>query len=109
MPPFFVSRPVPKLNPMSRPPMNRERLVTLCSAAVIFAAGAFAYAFIGSGTAQNAVPLNAPAVRPSLITPSSMAEVQLTFAPVVKRVAPAVVNVYARTVVQQQANPLLAD
>jgi serine protease Do len=38
-----------------------------------------------------------------------MAEVQISFAPVVKRVAPAVVNVYARTVVQQQANPLFSD
>ncbi len=41
--------------------------------------------------------------------PSSMGQVQLTFAPVVKRVIPAVVNVYARSVVQQQVNPLFAD
>ena len=41
--------------------------------------------------------------------PSSMNQVQLTFAPVVKRVAPAVVNVYARTVTQVQVNPLFAD
>jgi Do/DeqQ family serine protease len=41
--------------------------------------------------------------------PRSMSEVNLTFAPVVKRVAPAVVNVYARTVVQQQVNPLFND
>ncbi|HEX3808986.1 MAG TPA: DegQ family serine endoprotease [Rhizomicrobium sp.] len=41
--------------------------------------------------------------------PNSMPQVQLTFAPVVKRVAPAVVNVYARSVVQQQANPLFND
>ncbi len=38
-----------------------------------------------------------------------MGQVQLTFAPVVKRVAPAVVNVYAKSVVQQQVNPLFAD
>ncbi len=38
--------------------------------------------------------------------PQSMSEIGLTFAPVVRRVAPAVVNVYARTVVQQQVNPL---
>ncbi len=38
-----------------------------------------------------------------------MAQVQLTFAPVVKRIAPAVVNVYAKSVVQQQVNPLFAD
>jgi serine protease Do len=42
-------------------------------------------------------------------TPSSMSQVQLTFAPVVKRIAPAVVNVYARSVAQVQVNPLFAD
>jgi len=41
--------------------------------------------------------------------PQSMPQVQLTFAPVVKRVAPAVVNVYSRSVVQTQVNPLFAD
>ena len=43
------------------------------------------------------------------VVPKSMAEVQLSFAPVVKRVAPAVVNVYARSVVRQQVNPIFAD
>ncbi|HTT82514.1 MAG TPA: Do family serine endopeptidase [Rhizomicrobium sp.] len=41
--------------------------------------------------------------------PQSMPQVQLTFAPVVKRVAPAVVNVYSQSVVQQAVNPLFAD
>lgn len=41
--------------------------------------------------------------------PQSMPQVQLTFAPVVKRVAPAVVNVYSRSVVETQVNPLFAD
>lgn len=41
--------------------------------------------------------------------PRSAAEVQLTFAPIVRRVAPAVVNVYSRSVVRQQVNPLFAD
>jgi Do/DeqQ family serine protease len=41
--------------------------------------------------------------------PQSMPQVQLTFAPVVKRVAPGVVNVYARSVVQQPMNPLFND
>ncbi len=104
MPPFFFYGP----------PMTRERLITLVSAAAIFAAGALANAYVGSGTAQNVqnpARLNAPAGGqvPTLISPSSMPEVQMTFAPVVKRVAPAVVNVYARTVVQQQSNPLLND
>ena len=41
--------------------------------------------------------------------PQSMAQVQLSFAPVVKRVAPAVVNVYARSIVRQQVNPIFSD
>jgi Do/DeqQ family serine protease len=41
--------------------------------------------------------------------PQSTAQVQLTFAPVVKRVAPAVVNVYARSVVETPMNPLFSD
>ncbi len=40
--------------------------------------------------------------------PNSTAALQLSFAPVVKRVAPAVVNVYAQHVVQN-TNPFLAD
>jgi Do/DeqQ family serine protease len=40
--------------------------------------------------------------------PNSMAQLQLSFAPIVKRVAPAVVNVYATHVVENQ-NPFLAD
>ena len=42
-------------------------------------------------------------------TPSSMGQIQLTFAPVVKRIAPAVVNVYTRTVTQVQTNPFFND
>jgi serine protease Do len=38
-----------------------------------------------------------------------MQQVQLTFAPVVKRVVPAVVNVYAKSVTQVQVNPLFND
>ena len=41
-------------------------------------------------------------------TPSSAAEVQLSYAPVVHRVAPAVVNVYAARVVENR-NPFLND
>jgi Do/DeqQ family serine protease len=46
---------------------------------------------------------------PSTVVPQSMMQMQLSFAPVVKKVAPAVVNVYARSVVQQQVNPFAAD
>jgi serine protease Do len=41
--------------------------------------------------------------------PSSMGQVQLTFAPVVRRIAPAVVNVYSKSIVQAQVNPFFND
>src|SRR5271169_6265077 len=40
--------------------------------------------------------------------PASAAELQLSFAPIVQRVAPAVVNVYASHIVENQ-NPFMAD
>jgi Do/DeqQ family serine protease len=49
------------------------------------------------------------AAAPSRVVPASMPQVQLTFAPVVKRIAPAVVNVYARSVEQVATNPFFAN
>ena len=46
---------------------------------------------------------------PPRAVPTSMPQVQLTFAPVVKRIAPAVVNVYARSIVQAPMNPFFSD
>src|SRR6185295_3455735 len=46
---------------------------------------------------------------PPRAVPASMPQVQLTFAPIVKRIAPAVVNVYARAIVQAPMNPLFSD
>ena len=63
----------------------------------------------------KAMPLGAPSAsmkalpQAATAVPRSAAEVQLTFAPIVRRVAPAVVNVYSRSVVRQQVNPLFAD
>jgi serine protease Do len=50
-----------------------------------------------------------PVLAASQTVPQSMPQVQLTFAPVVKRLAPAVVNVYSQSVVQAQVNPLFSD
>jgi Do/DeqQ family serine protease len=66
----------------------------------VAAAGAILFA-LGGG-----LPVAAQAPR---AVPGSMGQVQLSFAPVVKRVAPAVVNVYARSIVQAPMNPLFAD
>jgi Do/DeqQ family serine protease len=63
-----------------------------------------------AATADKPAPTKlAPPAKPLPTPPSSMSQVQLTFAPVVKRVAPAVVNVYARSVAQVQVNPFFND
>ncbi|HVY19002.1 MAG TPA: Do family serine endopeptidase [Bauldia sp.] len=41
--------------------------------------------------------------------PATAGEMQLSFAPVVKRVSPAVVNVYASRTIQQQTSPFFSD
>jgi Do/DeqQ family serine protease len=41
--------------------------------------------------------------------PATAADMQLSFAPVVKRVSPAVVNVYASRTIQQQVSPFFSD
>ncbi|HEV2562747.1 MAG TPA: Do family serine endopeptidase [Rhizomicrobium sp.] len=68
--------------------MKRHALIALLLAALAATPGA-------------AAPLQA--------VPQSTGQVQLTFAPLVKRIAPAVVNVYARSVVQAPMNPLFND
>jgi Do/DeqQ family serine protease len=50
--------------------------------------------------------LPAPAMpEPGRMVPSDAAQMKLSFAPVVRRVAPAVVNVYSRRVVRQNVDP----
>lgn len=51
----------------------------------------------------------APATAQVTAVPESKAQLQYSFAPVVRQVAPAVVNVYASRKVEAQANPLFAD
>jgi Do/DeqQ family serine protease len=55
-----------------------------------------------------ATALAAPAMAQDRRVPSSAAELKLSYAPIVQRVQPAVVNVYAAKVVQNR-NPLLDD
>ncbi len=54
-----------------------------------------------------------PAATPALATevvPQSRAEISLSFAPVVRKVAPAVVNIYTKRVVKQRSySPLFDD
>ncbi|MDQ0504015.1 Do family serine endopeptidase [Xanthobacter agilis] len=50
-----------------------------------------------------------PAVAQAPRVPASQAEVKLSFAPIVARTAPAVVNVYALKTAQQRVNPIFDD
>lgn len=84
--------------------MYRHGLIGVAALAVI---GAVLY----YGSAPSALAEKAPAA-PAFVakeSPRDMRQVQLTFAPIVKRVAPAVVNVYSRSVVQAPANPFFND
>jgi len=86
------------------------------SAGLLALAAACMYALPGS-TADNRMapgkpePLRVAPQGPRALpeAPSSMGQVQLTFAPVVKRVAPGVVNVYSKSIVQTQVNPFFND
>jgi len=58
----------------------------------------------------NFPTLYAVAQTPDKIVPGTKSEVQLSFAPLVKKSAPAVVNIYARKIVRQRGNlPLFND
>ncbi len=59
-------------------------------------------------TALLVLLVSAPAMSQDRRVPSSAAELRLSYAPIVQRVQPAVVNVYAAKVVQNH-NPLLDD
>jgi serine protease Do len=91
------------------------KTVSLAVAGVAAIAALAFFAMPGAGAPPGPKPVQAPqplklAPPPRVeAQPSSMSQVQLTFAPVVKRIAPAVVNVYARSVAQVQVNPLFAD
>ena len=51
----------------------------------------------------------APIVVGAETVPQSQAEVQLSFVPVVRKSAPAVVNIYAQRVVAQRSSPFADD
>jgi len=98
---------------------DRLKLMKTISLAAAGAAAIAALAFLAvPGTGAPPPPKPAAPSQPLKLgtppprveaQPSSMNQVQLTFAPVVKRIAPAVVNVYARSVAQVQVNPLFND
>ena len=73
----------------------------LSSALVLFAGAACAQPAPQDEAGDAEMQADAIAAGPR-VTPGSMGEVKLSFAPVVERAAPAVVNIYSRRVIQQQ-------
>jgi len=84
--------------------MNRSILLTACCVVSLGIAGAEL-----TFAAPPRPSAHALLSTPQPMVPQSMTQVSLTFAPVVKRVAPAVVNVYTRSVVQAPVNPFFSD
>jgi serine protease Do len=94
------------------------KTITIAGAALaaIGALGFWAVPALTQSAPRPALRLTPPSTKalpapllPAGQAPQSMSQVQLTFAPVVKRVMPAVVNVYAKSVTQVQVNPMFAD
>ena len=65
--------------------------------------------WVAVGLASLVLAHSAGAMAAERQVPNDTATVQLSFAPVVKKAAPAVVNVYASRVIEQQASPFFAD
>ena len=84
--------------------MRRRTAISAAGAVAIAVAGAVA----GAVAALVATTTEAPAQGRQV--PRSGAEIQLSFAPLVKRAAPAVVNIYTRRIVRQRpVSPFLDD
>ncbi len=83
--------------------MNRQNIILVASAAVATALAMLATPAIGQLISQNNAPAPAPVSAPApdpapqdnRIVPESQASIQQSFAPLVRRTAPAVVNVYS--------------
>jgi len=97
--------------------MSLPRLSVLAAAAAaVLAAAGIAYALEGNGKPQP-VAQSSPAMQvaaaaapaDSRQVPQSRTEIELSFAPLVTQVAPAVVNVYASTISKQSNSPFAND
>ena len=64
---------------------------------------------LGLVAALCAAAISAAHAQGNRAVPQSREQVQLSFAPLVRQVSPAVVNIYSRRTVQAQASPLLDD
>ncbi len=86
--------------------MHRSGLI---AAALFVGLGAALYSVTAPAAPAQKQPVAPQQPALGAQQPRDMRQVQLTFAPVVKRIAPAVVNVYSRSVVQAPVNPFFND
>lgn len=87
-----------------------KRLVLALVAAVVVGGGVWTAQQVAPGSVGGSPPmLVTPAQSEERRVPESVAEIQLSFAPIVKQVTPAVVNVYATKTEQGFESPFASD
>ncbi len=92
--------------------MNRQNIILVASAAIATALAMLAVPAIGQHPHQAPPAVSGPAPDPApqdRVVPDSSGAMQQSFAPVVKRTAPAVVNVYSSVNVQRSNCPYAND
>jgi Do/DeqQ family serine protease len=86
-----------------------KRLVLALVAVVVVGGGVWTAQQLAPGSVGSAPMLVTPAQSEERRVPESQAEIQLSFAPIVKQVTPAVVNVYATKTEQGFESPFASD
>jgi Do/DeqQ family serine protease len=76
-------------------------------AAVTLVACALAPAMLAMAAGPQDTPVSSAGA--ALVVPETQAEITLSFAPVVRKAAPAVVNIFTRKVVERRLNPFAGD
>lgn len=92
--------------------IGRLALVAISGAAIGLAIGVFISPIGTPPSAAQTIVAPEPVTQMQLaqrVVPDSQAQLQLSFAPIVRDVSPSVVNVYATTVTQQSVSPFAND
>jgi Do/DeqQ family serine protease len=97
--------------------MNRQNILLVASASIATALAMLAVPAVGQLVQGNPAPAVSPAPAPEpgpapqvdRVVPASQTSIQQSFAPIVRRTAPAVVNVYSSVTVRRSACPYAND
>src|SRR6185369_10381274 len=91
MPPFLLSSPRNGVAPNRRPDRIADMMRNMILGAAVLWLGV-----VGAALAQDTVP-------------QSETQIKLSYAPLVKQAAPAVVNIYTKKVIKDRASPFFDD